>query len=416
VGDEAGGYLMTEHLSKDKKKEVMKDIILKLHEGLSAEAAKERFEKEVGNVTSTEIAEIEQGLINEGLSPEEIKKFCNVHALIFQAALEGATTQETSPSHPVFLFKMENREIEKIVTSLKKAIEQDEGQEFSTRKETLGKLLAGLKGIVTHYERKEQLLFPFLEKHGFTGPSKVMWEKDNEVRGLLRKALSELDGVDNTAGLAIYNQDVLSPLLEEVLGMIFKEENILFPTSLEKLDASDWVEILRESDDIGYVFIQKPEETAVLVKHLLDSLVEETSFRDNTVLLPTGEISLDELMPLLNALPIDITFVDKDDTVRYFSASQDRIFSRTKAIIGRKVQNCHPPQSVDVVEKILTSFKEGTRNSYDFWINVQGKLVYIRYFAIRDRKGQYLGTIEVTQDITGIKELEGEKRLLDERD
>ena len=402
--------------SKDQKKEIMKDIILKLHEGLSAEAARERFEKEVGTVTSTEIAEIEQELINEGLSPEEIKKFCNVHALIFQAALEAAPAQETSPSHPVFLFKLENREIEAIVDSVKKAIEIEGDQGFPARKKTLQESLIRLKGIVTHYERKEQLLFPFLEKRGFTGPSKVMWEKDNEVRDLLKKALNELDGVDNRAGLAIYNKDALAPLLEEVLGMIFKEENILFPTSLEKLDAADWVEILRDSEEIGYVFIQKPEETAVLEKHLRDSLIEETSFQDNNISLPTGVIALDELMHLLNTLPLDITFVDKDDTVKYFSDSRDRIFIRTKAIIGRKVQNCHPPQSYDVVEKILASFKDGTKNSYDFWLNLQGKLVYIRYFAVRDRKDRYLGTLEVTQDITGIKELEGEKRLLDERD
>jgi DUF438 domain-containing protein len=398
VFDEAGGYFVTEHLNRDKKKGIIKDIILKLHAGLSVESARDRFEEEVGTASSTEIAEIEQELINEGLSPEEIKKFCNVHALIFQAALEKAPTQETSPSHPVFLFKMENREIENIVTSLKKAIDED--QRFSIRKKTLKELLTRLKGIVTHYERKEQLLFPFLEKQGFMGPSKVMWEKDNEIRGLLKKALSELDDIDNMVMLANYNKDALTPLLEEVLGMIFKEENILFPTSLEKLDASDWVEILRESDDIGYVFIQKPEETAVLEKHLQDSLIEETLFQDNNVSLPTGAIGLDELMYMLNTLPIDITFVDKDDTVRYFTDSQDRIFSRTKAIIGRKVQNCHPPQSVDVVEKILTSFKEGTKNFYD----------------VRDRKDQYLGTLEVTQDITNIKELVGEKRLLDERD
>ncbi len=254
-----------------------------------------------------------------------------------------------------------------------------------------------------------------MERHGFPGPSKVMWGKDNEIRDLLKKALNELDAIDNTAGLAPYGKGALAPFLEEVLGMIFKEENILFPTSLEKLDASDWVEILRESEDIGYVFIQKPEETAVLEKHLQDSLFEKALFHDNNVSFPTGTISLDELMHLLNTLPMDITFIDKDDTVRYFSDSKNRIFGRTKAVIGRKVQNCHPPQSVDMVEKILTSFKEGAKDSYDFWINLKGKLVYIRYFAIRDGKDRYLGTLEVTQDITGIKELEGERRLLDER-
>ncbi len=407
---------MSEDLNKQAKKEIMKDIILKLHQGLSAEEAKERFEKEVGNVSSTEIAEIEQALINEGLSPEEIKKFCNVHALIFQSALEKSASEETFPSHPVHLFKLENREIEKIIDSLKKTVEKKEEHELPSLKKALKELLLKLRGIETHYERKEQLLFPFLEKQGFTGPSKVMWGKDNEIRDLLKTALTELEDINKPEEFKAYRNKVLNLLVEEVPGMIFKEENILFPTALEKLDAGDWVEILRDSDEIGYVFIQKPEETEVLVNNLQTALLEETVFQENSVSLPTGTIKLNELMYLLNTLPVDLTFVDKEDTVRYFSDSKDRIFHRTKSVIGRKVQNCHPPQSVDVVEKILTSFKEGKRDSYEFWLNLQGRLVYIRYFAMRDKDGLYLGTLEVTQDITGIKKLEGEKRLLDERD
>ena len=405
-----------EQLSKDQKKEVMKDIILKLHAGLSIEAAGERFEKEVGAIGSVEIAEIEQGLINEGLSPEEIKKFCNVHALLFKAALEKAPAQETSPSHPIFLFKLENREVEKIAASIKALAEKDESQPVSVLRSKLEESLSTLKQVETHYERKEQLLFPYLEKQGFMGPSKVMWGKDNEVRDLFKKAFDQLADVTGSAKLASFREDALNPLLEEVAGMIFKEENILFPTALEKLEAGDWVEILRESEDIGYVFIQKPEETAVLEKHLRDSLLEETLIQGDNITLPTGTINVNELMHLFNTLPVDITFVDKDDTVRYFSASRDRVFSRTRAIIGRKVQNCHPPQSVDVVEKILASFKDGTEDYYDFWLTLQGKFIYISYFALRDSANQYLGTLEVTQDVTGIRELEGEKRLLDERD
>jgi len=213
-----------------------------------------------------------------------------------------------------------------------------------------------------------------------------------------------------------YANEIVSPLIEETEGMIFKEENILFPTSLEKLNPGDWVEILRESNDIGYAYIQKPGETGVLTKDLQAALHEEPTFQDGVVSMPNGTFCLTELTYLLNTLPIDLTFVDADDTVKYFSEGRGRIFRRTRAIIGRKVQNCHPPQSVDVVEKILTSFKEGIRDSVDFWINLEGKQVYIRYFAVRDNGGRYLGTLEVTQDITEIKKLEGEKRLLDERD
>ncbi len=407
---------MSEGSNKTAKKEVMKDIILKLHAGLSVDEAKERFEKQVGNITSTEIADIEQTLINEGLSPEEIQKFCNVHALIFQSALEKSASEETFPSHPVYLFKLENREIEKLLSSLKDAIDKKEEYELSSLKGKMKELLLDLRGVETHYERKEQLLFPYLEKQGFMGPSKVMWGKDNEIRDFLKTALSEIDSISTLEEFDSYAGKVLNPLVEETEGMIFKEENILFPASLEKLNPSDWVEILRESDDVGYVYIKKPAETEVLMKDLQAALLEEATFQDGVVSMPSGAIQLRELTFLLNAIPIDLTFVDKEDTVRYFSETRNSIFHRTRAVIGRKVQNCHPPQSVDVVEKILTSFKEGKRDSVDFWINYQEKLVYIRYLAVRDKDGQYVGTLEVTQDITDIKRLEGERRLLDERD
>ena len=401
---------MTKNSNKQKKKEIMKEIIRKLHQGLTIEEAKERFEKEIGTASSTEIAEMEQALINEGLSPEEMKKFCNVHALLFQSALEKSIIKETSPSHPVYLFKLENREIEKIAGSLKKLKEERE-EELSRTKRKLNDLLNELRGIEVHYARKELVLFPFLEKQGFTGPSKVMWGKDNEVRDLLKKAISSVEEIEDIKDLEPYSKNSLDPLIEEVTGMIFKEENILFPTCLEKLSASDWVEVLKESDKMGYVFVEKSKETEALIKDLKSALLEEPVFEDNEISLPTGKLRLKELMSVLNMLPVDITFVDNEDKVRYFSDSKERIFLRTKSVIGIKVQNCHPPQSLEAVEKILKSFKEGKRDIVDFWFNQEGKFVYIRYIAVRDEGGSYLGTLEVSQDLTEIKKLEGEKRL-----
>ncbi len=404
---------MTRNIDKKAKKEVLKDIILKLHSGLTAEKAKERFEQEVGNVSSTEIADLEQSLINEGLSPDEIKKFCNVHALIFQSALEKTPSGELFEAHPINLFKLENRQVEKITASLK-SIASEKGS-LPTVISELKEGLLKLRGIETHYERKEQLLFPFLEKAGFMGPSKVMWGKDNEVRDLMKAALIGLESVGSQTELQDYSRKALNPLIEEIEGMIFKEENILFPTSLEKLAPADWVAILQESDDIGYVFIVKPAETQALIKDLQQALSEEPVWQDGAISMPSGTIKPNELMAFLNTLPLDLTFVDKDDTVRYFSEGKDRIFTRTRAIIGRKVQNCHPPQSVDIVEKILASFKDGSKDFYEFWLNYKGRLVHIRYFAMRDKLRNYLGTLEVTQDVTEIKKLEGERRLIDER-
>lgn len=130
------------------------------------------------------------------------------------------------------------------------------------------------------------------------------------------------------------------------------------------------------------------------------------------VVFETGEFSTKELEAVLNTLPVDITFVDREDRVRYFSQSKERIFPRTKAVIGRKVQQCHPQKSLHVVEEILNDFKENKREEAGFWINMGGRLIYIRYFAVRDKAEKYLGCLEVTQDITDIKKIEGEKRLL----
>ena len=394
------------------KKEALKDIILNLHKGLPETAGRDRFEKEVGTVSSTEIAEMEQSLMDEGVSPDEIKKFCNVHALIFESALEKMTMQETSPSHPVHLFKEENRAAEKLVTGMQEAA--DSGKDIDAVKRGITVGLRQLKEMEKHFDRKANLLFPYLEKHGFTGPSKVMWGKDNEIKTMLKQAINVIGAVNSREMLEEYKKIHLAPLIEEIKSMIFKEENILYPAAMEKLTPAEWVGILRESPEIGYAFITPPQATEALVKHLEEASADALDIKNETIQLPTGNLKISELIPLLNSLPLDITFVDKDDTVRYFSQGKDRIFARTTAVIGRKVQNCHPPQSVHIVEKILTSFKNGLKDNYDFWINMGPKTVYIRYFAVRDAQRNYLGTLEVTQDIAPIKKLEGERRLLDE--
>ncbi len=402
--------------SKDQKKRIMKEIITELHKGLSVEEAKDRFEREIGTITSTEIAEVEQSLIDEGLSPDEIKKFCNVHALLFKSTLEKSTVKEKSPAHPIFLFELENREIEKVTGKIREIKNNVGTYELDSLKEELNTLFNELKNIEIHYVRKEQLLFPYLEKYGFHGPSKVMWGKDNEIRDLLKNNFEEIKKISGKQELDKYFKTNLDPLIEEVEGMIFKEETILFPTSLEKLAVDDWVEILKESDDVGYVFIEKPKEAASLIQELKGAVTDEPSVNDNMITFPTGKLEVNELMKILDKLPVDITFVDKDDRVKYFSNNKDRIFVRTRSVLGRSVQNCHHPQSVNVVEEIVTSFKEGKKDSVDFWINLNEKIVYIRYYAIRNDEGNYLGTLEVTQDITDVKKLDGEKKLLDEKD
>ncbi|MBI4655919.1 MAG: DUF438 domain-containing protein [Elusimicrobia bacterium] len=425
----------TEH-----RKQILKDILLKLHKGLSAKEAKMLFEEKIGEVTSNEIFEIEQALIKDGISPDEIKKFCNVHALLFESSIKTKLSDTNNPNHPVSLFKLENREIEKILASIKDAAKEGS----HAKAEILKNLLLKLKEVEIHYARKEQVLFPHLEKIGFYGPSKVMWGKDNEIRELLRNSVSSLERKNHKEA-----DKLINALVEEIEGMIFKEENILFPTCLEKLKTEDWISVLKESPDAGYAFIRAPEDTGALLEDFKRNAAEEPYVgKNNEIILPSGSVTTAELMNVLNTMPFDITFVDKNDAVKYYSEGRDRIFLRTRSVIGRKVQNCHPPQSLEAVEKILRSFKDGSKDFYEFWINLvvgiasdtcgrgteppaldepearcsgrsaavpKGKLIHIRYFAVRDLNKNYLGALEVTQDITGIKKIQGEKRLLEEK-
>src|ERR1035437_8578132 len=296
------------------RKEKVKNIILELHKGLSVQKAKEKFEKEVGDISATEIAQIEQQLLTEGMPVDEIKKLCNVHALLFEKSLKEKMVKEESTSHPVYLFKLENREIEKLTATLRQA------SEGSKIKEVLEKL----KKIEIHYAKKEQVLFPYLEKAGFMGPSKVMWGKHNDIRAMLKEASASLPA---SKDIRKYLEEKIAPLIEEVDGMIFKEEQILYPAALEKLKPEDWVEILKQGSDLGYAFIVGPKDIDALVKELKHNLSPEPELsEDGYVDFPTGKVSAKELMIILNTLPIDVSFVGADNRVKYFSESKGRVF------------------------------------------------------------------------------------------
>ena len=387
-----------------KKRKLVAGIIRDLHAGLSAEEAKARVQREVGTLTSTEVTTIEQSLIDEGVSPDEIKRFCNVHALIFEASLEQTAAAEDSPSHPLALLRAENRTIEGIVAELRSAIAPGAGTPERVRA-----ALAKLKGVDRHYALKENAIFPYLERHGFMGPSQVMWGKHNDVRQLLRDA--EKAAAGGAKSIAAARESVLEPLAAEVEGMIFKEENILFPACAEKLEPAEWVKVLASFREIGLPYAAPPAADASLAEL---SRLKAEAVAEGVVSLPSGRVSPAELAAMLDVLPVDISFVGADDTVRYFNQTKERIFPRAVSVVGRNVRNCHPPQSVGKVVEVLESFRRGDRDHADFWIDLHGRLVWIRYFAVRDPLGKYLGCLEVSQDLTEARSLTGERRLLDD--
>jgi hypothetical protein len=178
--------------------------------------------------------------------------------------------------------------------------------------------------------------------------------------------------------------------------------------TMDKLTDEDWYEIYRQTNEIGYCLYDPKIEWRPEGIHITTT----TTAEKGDIHLPSGSLNVDELLSILNALPVDLTFVDKNDKVKYFTQGRERVFDRNRAILGRDVRMCHPPSSVHVVEKILSDFKSGEADSAPFWINMQGKFIHIDYFALRSDKGDYLGTLEVSQDLTEKRKLSGDQRIL----
>jgi DUF438 domain-containing protein len=396
-----------------RKKDLLKHLMLQIHQGEAPEAVRSQLMRIMGEVPYERVVEVEQELIEEGLPATEILQFCDIHTEVLKGNIshEGA---KTAPSgHPVHTFREENRAIGWEVESLKKlfkemaALEEDEPAHEIL--EQLRIRFYALTDIEKHYSRKENLLFPYLEKHGIHGPSKVMWAKDDEVRDLLKAALETLQVLSGDAAgeTQAVIKLILEPAISGIEDMIFREEEILFPMSLDSLTDTEWYSIYRQTPEIGFCLFDPAEEWSPSV-----AAEEKHETDQERIQLPSGSMTPSELNAILNTIPFDLTFVDKDDTVRYFTQGRERIFTRTRAILGRKVQLCHPPSSVHIVEQILKDFRAGTQSHAPFWINLKGRFIHIEYFALRDEKGEYLGTLEVSQDLTDKRELEGEQRLL----
>lgn len=387
---------MSEYINNHtQRKEALKRMIRQLHEGKSVEEVKGEFAALLKEVSATEIAEIEQALVAEGLPEMEIKRLCDVHTAVFAEALEAAPQPAAPPGHPLDLFRAENEAAARTLDALEAAIH---AAQWEPARGLLRELRGGLE---THYRRKENILFPYLEKHGFTGPSSVMWAIHDDIRAGWKK----LDALLASAPDAAQVTETFGPMAEAIRQMFYKEDNILYPTALQMLTPEEWEAVRAQAGEAGEY--ARPAKAAALASAAPPAV-------EGLIPLQVGALTAQQIALMLTHLPVDITFVDENDEVRFFSATRERIFQRSPAIIGRKVQKCHPPASVHRVQRILDDFRSGKRDVAEFWIQMQGKFIHIRYFAVRDGSGKYLGTLEVTQDVTSIRALEGERRLLDD--
>lgn len=402
-------------MNSTKRKELLKHLLLQLHEGAPAEVLRGRLIEVLSGIPYNEVVEVEQELINAGaLTTEEILDFCDLHTAVLDGSidLEGAKT--IPAGHPVDTLKKENIAIQDEIDKLHnlfgsaRNISDKDVADYIIKIRTI---FNALWDIDKHYKRKEYLIFPYLEKNEITGPPTVMWGKHDEIRGLLKDVYETLDAPKIDAGELVPIIDmVLKPVMELIEGMIMKEEEILLPMTMDTLTEEDWYKIYQETPEFGYCLVApsaewKPEGVEV----------EKVAFvQSDAIRLSSGAFDMKEIEALFIHLPIDITFVDKNDKVRFFSHSPNRVFERNVSVIGRDVRMCHPPGSVHIVEQILNDFKSGKENKAVFWMSkfMGNRFIYIEYSAVRSPEGEYLGVVEVTQDITEMRKLEGDQRLL----
>jgi uncharacterized protein len=396
------------------RKARLKELILKLHAGESQASVQQELIRTLGMIPYGEVVEVEQELLEEGLPVEEVLKLCDVHSAVLQGNVDLSAARAIPEGHPVDVLLQENKALRAALDATQVRLDAlDEVGDAELPSATLD-LIAQfnqLMDVDKHYLRKEYLLFPYLEKTGVSGPPKVMWGKHDEIRDLLRGSLDVLKTPGITREeLQASREIVLEPAVKGVGEMIVKEEEILLPMLMDALSDADWYEIQKQTPEFGYCLYDPPTEwvPAGMEAASVDAMQQVAG----RVQLPTGSFAVQDLLSILNTLPVDITFVGSDDKVKYFSQSSDRIFQRNRAILNRDVRQCHPPASAHIVDKILEDFRSGRQDRAPFWINMHGRMIHIEYFALRNDEGEYLGTLEVSQDVSRYRALEGEQRIL----
>lgn len=423
----------------EERKALIAQYLERLNDGEDIESVREDFARNFKDVSGSEISTAEQELIAGGVPMEKVLRLCDVHASLFEGHVSCAHNTgavEETPGHPVWTMRQENDRImafinDRVKPDVKRTRMLTEASSAAEREGIVAILKADMEAfdeVFIHYKRKEELLFPHLERHDITGPSKVMWGKDDEVRNAVHgaEALLETTYGEYDSQLLAGVADYLDEAVEGALSMVSKEENVLIPLSLEHLSATQWTQIASEENEFGHAFGVNPptwhadplelandklnEMEATASEKSAESSSDTRASQDETIRLSTGEFSLAQLEAVFATIPLDITFVDANDKTRYFSHGDTRAFPRPKSCLGRDVYDCHPPKSQEAVRRILTEFKSGKRDVSEFWFKAMGKFLYVRYFAVRDEEGNYLGALETTQDIGPIKALEGENR------
>lgn len=396
----------------DKKRQ---DAILKIlhyiQDGGDFATAKKMFQEEFDQVDVAEITAAERELIKQGLNPADIQYLCNVHADVFKGNIkENVENPDFSvPGHPVHTIKLENMVLKSLIND---ALLPDL-EKYEAGQDTLKKIRQELSDLVTidkHYRRKETSLFPLMNKYGITAPPEVMWGVDDDIRGLINKALK-------IANAEKFDRNKLAEAIKkashEVLEMIFKEENIMIPMIDEVADQADWYNVKCEEGQIGYTLIRKPTNWKPKEAKKAAGPVEVANLSAFFINFAEGKLNLVQLNAILDLLPFALTFIDENDKVAYFGGGA-AIYPHSRNALGNNVFSCHTAKSRPLIKKIFARFHAGEIDKYEFHFtpHKMGRCLYLRYYAVRDKNNKYLGCLEVAQDVTEIRSWTEEKRTI----
>lgn len=460
--------------SRDQRIQVLKDILLRLHHGASPDSVEADFQAHFSDVSPIEVSLMEHELMNgdHGVGFEDVMKLCTVHAKVMAAGVQGKEVPDSQQEgHPVWIFKQENLALQAGLHRIQRLLDALESAESQGQDLDPG-LLRGLTRqyqlldqFQRHYRRKEELFFPIMESYGHDAPPKVMWGVDDQIRDLFGLAKEALKGLVDQAGDASVAQVLATyqAFVQEFKDMVFKEEAILIPLLLSLFSEDDWLAIAKDSPEFGYTIIQPDKEwvpsrvkfgeqgengelaeagrgveaqnegpaeasaespTKSVASSASDSA--STSAADSTTSpapnpeadLPFGGgyLSLKEANLILNHLPFEITFIDKNDLFKYFNTSiaiENKLFPRVPSAIGRHVKMCHPPRSLDIVMTLIDDLKHKRRTSESMWFHrSDGRFAYVTYIGVFDDQDQYMGVLEYVHDIAPLLDLGPDKRGL----
>jgi DUF438 domain-containing protein len=390
------------------RKKILRDVLDRISSGEEIAALKNIFKNKLGSINPLEIDFYREEWKGEGIPEEDIQVLLDMGLEIFRLAIQDYKPI-VSKGHPVYTLMAEHAMLMEYANELYTLVHTISRGERETKPEYLERirqLLGFFKEADSHYQREENALFPVIEKHGLTGPPSAMWSEHQDIHALEKRLFDLETASDENLTKNLESMTHLALDLANLLASHFNKENtILFPASVRLFSQDEWETIVQGFNDIGYCSYSIQPKGKGKVSEILPE--------EGEVVFGSGKLSIEELEAIFSHLPIDMTFVDAQNRVQFFTESPDRIFVRSRAIIGRSVQLCHPKKSVHVVEQILNDFRDGKRDSAEFWINLGEKTIHIRYFAVRSGEGEYMGCLEVSQDITEILKITGEKRLLD---